>query len=314
MTDHPPCAVDNCETPTPDQLCKRHRSDLRNALQQLPGLLAELEVTTTRQAVTSRGSGGASTKASEEPIPFDVDASEMDWVVRNTVTTWARVVVEEHYGRLPTLVPGPVCAACFHPSCAETRTRLELHRRATPPTRFAALCGWLAHHLPWIVQQPWAAQMHDEITSIRPFANRTVDNREDRYAGPCTHAVLVAVDVAAAVVGFAERVCGAPLRLRNNAHTVRCKLCDAEYETVELWQRIVDRSRDELATGPDISALLTDALGIRISWATIRKMAFTGAIIHVTTDDNDRKLYRIGDVLAVLEARELSAQENRMSG
>jgi len=282
LTDRWPCANPNCDRPTNQTICPGCQGQLRNALQQLPGLLAELEVTTTRQAVTTRGGGGVVTKASEEPIPFDVDASEMDWVVRNTVTTWARDIVEEHYGRLPAPVPGPTCVACFHPSCAEIRTRIDLHRKATPPKHFAALCGWIAHHLPWIVQQPWAQQIHDEITSIRPFANRTVDNREDRYAGPCT-AQVVALDLIEAdgLVGFdtADRQCGADLRLRSGAQRIVCRACGADYDAADRAHWISKQSADQLATAALIAQALTEAAeaepatNVAVKAATIRKWA-----------------------------------------
>lgn len=291
------CTNPDCGRPTDGYLCNGCQSQLRNALAGLPGLLAELQVTVTRQSVTTRTSisGAKPTATSEEPLAYDVDAADMDWAVRNTVTTWARVVVEERYPQplptlpaLPELVAGPTCLGCFkHDSCNEIRGSVAQHHaveaergavqahidRADPPKHFSALCGWLAYHLPWIMQQPWADQMHDEITSIRPFATRTVDSREDRYAGPCT-AQVVAIDLveSSGLIGFehAERQCGADLRLRSGAQRIRCRTCGADYDAQEREGWISKQVAGQLAPAALIAQALTEA-GTPIKAATIRK-------------------------------------------
>lgn len=94
MTDTPTCTA-GCGRPSPDAyLCTGCTSQLERILAELPAHLAELEVTLTRQARTTRGGGGKPTKAAESPLPYDVAASDLADRVRNGLSTWIRHLTE----------------------------------------------------------------------------------------------------------------------------------------------------------------------------------------------------------------------------
>lgn len=102
------CVV--CTAATDANLCGRCTRQLEEALGELPALLAELEVTITRQ---DRGTGTPLYAMSHRRLslpgvhydegdsalpatawPFSWDAANLAWTVRNTLLTWARHLAE----------------------------------------------------------------------------------------------------------------------------------------------------------------------------------------------------------------------------
>ena len=73
-------------------LCGACTSQLKATLESVPALVDELDTTITRQAVLGEKGGP---RAAEKPLPFNAQASEAAWVLRNTLSTWARVLTEE---------------------------------------------------------------------------------------------------------------------------------------------------------------------------------------------------------------------------
>lgn len=262
------CTAPGCYRPADGYLCQRDQARARDTLAELPELLVDLEITTSRMAQTSHRGRGHS-KRPDAGLPFDWNASDTEWAIRNTVTTWARHVSDERGGQ--------------------------------PPPHFAALCGWLAQQVSWMAGRPEAAVFLDEITSLRPAAAREVDNREDRYAGPCT-ATVVQIDLhlpehqpygpicmvclhescSAIRVGQnelrpvpVERVCAADLRTRHGAAVIRCRACGAEYDAAERAGWIDQRAAEHVAAAAQIAQALTDS-GYPTKAATIRKWGQRG--------------------------------------
>ena len=90
------CPRPDCERPTPDGLlCERCTDHLRRDLAALPGLIADLDVTLTRQARVGSGSS-----KDRSPLPLNVAASEVGWAVRNTLGTWVRTIELDDLGDL----------------------------------------------------------------------------------------------------------------------------------------------------------------------------------------------------------------------
>lgn len=103
MTD---CRV--CERPTPDQavLCSGCGRKLEVALGEIPALDEQLLLAVGKQAKfgnTSSGPGrpvepddpDAVPGAARRPLPINYDASIMRSALRNTLSTWVRVLAEE---------------------------------------------------------------------------------------------------------------------------------------------------------------------------------------------------------------------------
>jgi hypothetical protein len=172
------CAT-GCGRPTQDMLCSTCLTHLVTDLRQLatggvarvrrhqrvdgseyevtesrPGLIEELQITITRQDVL--GSPLLGGRSPEQALLFHEAASEVSWILRNTISTWARDV-------------------------AETYAHLTLS--ATTTTEAA---GWLANLPTLLAEHPAAGELHDEITSVVREVRRVIDRSAERiYLGKC---------------------------------------------------------------------------------------------------------------------------------
>lgn len=148
-----PCAVEWCDRPVGDGYTCQHCADrLERALGDIPALWGELDVVLTRQARYSdaEGRGG-----SEKALPFNPTASELGWVVRNTLATWCRLIGEERGKALPEDTP-------------------------------AAMARWLLSSVTWLRHHRAGAEAVEEITSVVGQVRKAVDRPAERiYAGPC---------------------------------------------------------------------------------------------------------------------------------
>lgn len=86
MTD---CPVDPCNRPTVPgwTICRHHSWTLEQALAETPALLRELDLTLARQRGNVAGQGS---RSADKPLPYDLNASRALWLLRNTLTSWAR--------------------------------------------------------------------------------------------------------------------------------------------------------------------------------------------------------------------------------
>jgi hypothetical protein len=125
------------------------------ALGDVGALWDELDTVLTRQARYSdaEGRGG-----SEKALPFNPTASELGWVLRNTLSTWCRLISEERGKPLP--------------------------EGENPPP--AVVAGWLLHHTTWLRHHRAGHEAVEEITSAVNQIRKAVDRPPERiYAGPC---------------------------------------------------------------------------------------------------------------------------------
>jgi hypothetical protein len=158
MTDR--TCVTGCGRPTADFLCASCLGQLLAALRELTGgngglgLLAELDITLSRQDVLAAGNPvGHRTDA---PLPFRPEVSAIASAAANTITTWARDLHEHN----PHLRPPA----------------------GTPTDAARWLAGWpslLALH-------PAADELHTDITGLTHQIRYHIDHRPDRvHSGPC---------------------------------------------------------------------------------------------------------------------------------
>ena len=83
-----PCVL--CTRPVADaKCCVRCRDTLSRDLGDVDALDEQLEIVLTRQTRYAERNGS---RSAERPLPVDLRASEASWVLRNTLTTWARVM------------------------------------------------------------------------------------------------------------------------------------------------------------------------------------------------------------------------------
>lgn len=147
-----PCLVEWCSRPVGDgYVCGTCSEKLRIALGDVNSLWEDLDAVLALQARYSTPEGRGGDKA----LPLNLEASEIGWVLRNTLNTWCKLVAEERGWDLP-----------------------EDH----PPK----VAGWLLHQVEWIRHQRAGHQAIEEITSAVNAVRRAVDRPAERlYAGPC---------------------------------------------------------------------------------------------------------------------------------
>lgn len=76
-------------------VCREDRQMLDKLLGEIPGLIDDLAITICRQDRTGKGGMKISSGSDEQPMPFNVGASDAGDYLRNELNTWARLVCEE---------------------------------------------------------------------------------------------------------------------------------------------------------------------------------------------------------------------------
>jgi hypothetical protein len=281
------CATEHCIRPAQTQICPGCLADLTRSLRHLatgevqrvrvhkrntldeypeeirivdrhPGLLADLEDSITRQAVHGNGSGTTG-RLSEKPVPFHEAASDLAHSARNTLTTWARVVLDQH----PHLQLGDITTA--------------------------GIAAWLSRLPTILAMLPGAGQMVDEVTRLADQVRRMVDRSPDRvYLGICS-----AVDEETGAE-CPEDVYALPTQA-----TVRCRACGTEHDIEYRRNVLLTAVDDQLLTAIELSRALPGLLGEDLSVNTVRSWANRKMLAAKAHDATGRALYRVGDVITL---------------
>ncbi|GAB3459136.1 hypothetical protein [Actinophytocola sediminis] len=152
MTDR--TCVTSCGRPTADFLCAGCVAELVGALRELPDLLAELDITLSRQDTLV--APGAASRRTSIPLPFRPEASALASSAATTITTWARDVHEQN-----------------------------THLRPPAGTTTDAAV-WLTRWPNLLAMHPAADELHADLTGLADQIRHRVDRRPDRvYSGPC---------------------------------------------------------------------------------------------------------------------------------
>lgn len=136
-------------------LCHADTSRLERDLGDVASIVADLDITLSRQAKI--GSGGKSGKGgAHERFPIGMGAVDPRWVLENVLTTWIRDITGDTWR--PALGTHPTQAAAAH----------------------------LLIEIPAIRRHPAVEELVDEITDAIRLARRTVDRpAEQAFVGPC---------------------------------------------------------------------------------------------------------------------------------
>lgn len=138
-----------CGRPTGDDtyMCTGCAGQARTALQQIiDGLDTDLTITLAKQGSRPESTGGGHGKKSEAPLPLDLRAVEARSVLRNTLTTWVRLIHDD--GRSAAALP------------ADT---------------LPAMAAWLLPAVGWLRGRDYGSEFVDEITAAVAQALRVVD-------------------------------------------------------------------------------------------------------------------------------------------
>lgn len=181
-----------------------------------PGLLAELETTTTRQH--KLGAPGGKRAGSEPPMLYHVAASELADVARSIVSGWAR----DHADRHP---------------------HLEL------PATHAAAAEWMAAFPNLIAEHPAAGEMHGDVVGLVRRIRAMIDRpRDRRYLGQCSARLRQ-------ITRREWELCERDVYAEPGKVVVQCR-CGAVHDVASRLDRLRSAVDDQLATAAEASRAL----------------------------------------------------------
>ena len=260
-----------CGRPIQDTalICSTCSHDLAKALGDVTFLAEQLDIRLTRQARVGAGNGS---RSAETPLPFDPFASRIADELQNTLSTWARVLVEAD----GEPIHGPTCATvCGHGTCGAIR------RRRRPGNTLPALGRWLLARVGDLAHHEAGDEAKTDICAAVERAERAVDRTADRwYAGPCDD-------------------CGRDLYAQPSAGVVECWCCGAQYDVAERRAWLLAVAEDRLAPVALIARALPP-LGHEVKADRLYKWHERGIITPHSVDLRGRPLFRVGDVLDAL--------------
>lgn len=212
MSEHP-CAGPSCARPCHEgtYLCDGCADTLADTLTEMPELLADLELTATRQART--GEAGHHLTGHEYGLPFHLDAAALLDTVENMLTAIASAVMAGEYGARP-----------------------EGYRPAS-------LCVWLSTRLAYLRGQREAGDWAASVARFKHEMTRMVDSRPERvYCGPCGAPVEDP--------GDPSRTMSCPADLYAQRHRARivCQACRAQHDMAERQAWLDALAMDSLLT------------------------------------------------------------------
>lgn len=297
-------------------ICQHCGTTLRRALANIIDLRAELDATVLRQAktrssgtYTERGPFGPRNEApipNEDPAPVNLGAAETAYIVDNTITTWARDLMETTGATLPEPATVAFTLVRQWPSCPVVPAH---------PTSRAALLLW--RHVDWWRRRQEAPEFYSEILAVEDDLKRAVDtrSRDSMTIGKCPiewpddDGVL--------------RVCGGDVRARSTPQSMtlaelrrgltplpRCRRCQTEAE-VEWWQERIMPEVAAAVTASDLIGVIAFELQWPVTHDQIRQWKSRGKIEAVGKDDKGRTLYDHRDVI---ERIRLDVRRARVGG
>lgn len=342
-----PCRV--CSANTDANLCWACTSEIQQVLAELPADLEDLQRAATRQVSAPAGLGdprrqwnepaGApvlgrdgtplpaylrstygQTALPNTPWPYATGPADQLWAARNTITTWARHLLESRGIDAPDALvssrqSGPVCephrhnrgrvegdqcpvdcarSRCEHASCAEIRRPLAPREAWNVPR-------WLLGQLEAIRLDEAAAQIHEELLAMRDDnALWTIGQSvADLYAGTCD-APDVRVVVVDGLLTPTVGVCGVHMYVHEDDATVKCHACGAVYPMDDRREALLDRLDDQLDNVRHVADGLR-RMGLDVTVDKIDGWLRRGTITDHGQDAAGHRLVRVGEVRAHAE-------------
>lgn len=267
-----------CSQATEMFLCWECCKTLKSRLDSVAWLSPELDLTLSRQAHTASPSDRIGGNP-EQPLIFHAAASETGWVLRNTLSTWARDLCETRgieyipLGYLHPLPPGFV--GPLRPG--------ERHIAADFVDTTPGLAAWLAHHVTSIAMQQAAGECFDEISAAVAAVHRVIDRPPGRmYIGPCG-------DV------FQGVKCEADLYVTIGSPEACCPVCGATHEVESRRDMLYQQVRGVLGTAAELARLLPWIMDAPI---TRKRITYYERIDAVTARlVGGERMYQIGEVI-----------------
>jgi hypothetical protein len=274
-------------------VCGACSAGLLRDLTDVPSLEYHLDLTLTRQTRIDNPEAGLTGEALDDdvevalairraPLPYDERARSAITMLRTCLTTWVRVLIVDEQRA------GPVCrqcsnrsaTACAHPSCA------RILRCDPPPNTLADTARWLLRQRAALLGHQAVSEAVDGIGAAIRQARRAIDRPPATwYAGPCN------------VDG-----CVADLYARHGERYITCRVCGGTHSAMLREQWLMKQVADQLGTATEIARALS-AFHPGLTPSMIRGYAHRGRILDRGSDEVGRPLYRIGDVIDLLNER-----------
>lgn len=265
------CGV--CTAPTGDGacLCRTHTDDLRNRLAGVPGrligvaeLVAELDITVTRQARTAQQSEGG--RSTERPLAWNENASRAAFELNATLNGWA----------------------------LDTSTIAQDERDllvVVPHWDTAGLAAWLARNISTLRQHAEAGRAYDDILNAVKEACRAIDRPTDPVPfGPC-HRI------------FEDgTICQQILYGQLDRAQVPCRACGSLHATRERLVWMLEYLRGMLATLPEL-VVIASLAGKATSVDKLRLMASRGRFLPHGVNVEGVATFRVSEALQALDDR-----------
>jgi hypothetical protein len=261
----PTCFVETCDKPTSSGLCAIHRRALTDRLDSMRTTVDELNTQLTRQArysVVIVGDG-------EGPVVWNEGASRTLARVVTTMSRWD-ALVHDRIGT-PTRHPNPIRAA------------REIRAHVT------------AGHLDtW----PPLATMLIDLEEIAARTLETIDRpKTQRFLGICTAAIDISL----------SGMCDTRLYAMDDVDTIQCPSCGTTHLVDADLDLLLTIADDTLVTATQAARAMStrddaehqrNRLVDRIStWERRSRVTARGTI---TDAGRERKLYRLGDIRALV--------------
>lgn len=252
----------------------------------------DLETTLTRQDRVSAGTGGRA--SAETPLPINLNASEVGARLRNTLTTWVRLVAEERGVSIADAFDtcGGDGTWCMHERCRAIRLGGDAE------ISNGAMAAWLRTRLGWIAHREWGPECFDELSRVAVDLGRAVDSPPPMIAlGRCE-----------------TDGCTGELRAHQEASFVRCRECRTSYDVAKLKDSLLSKADHLRRNAASIARILTAATGVELPVKTVYNWAQRGKLAAVGHDEAKRPLYSLGAARRLLldDIRKAAEKEHRL--
>ncbi|MBO3751555.1 hypothetical protein J5X84_36245 [Streptosporangiaceae bacterium NEAU-GS5] len=246
--------------------CHACERQLTQDLEAIPDLAHQLDLTETRQTrIGERGTG----KPAETGLSWDERARTAHDHLDQVLSGWVTELQRD-----PALADGP--------------------REET-----ASYARWLNHHRAVLLRHPAMDEALGQIRTAVKQAMWAIDlPAETWFAGPC-NTPLRGEDGEET-----KEICQADLYARHGAKQLVCRACGSPHEIEYRYGWVMDQARDRLGTATEIARALS-GFGENISASTIRWWAHDGRLGAKGADRLGKPRYRIGDVMKLVEGRDL---------
>ena len=305
MSLDPTCPND--DTPIKDAafLCHACGRTLQVALGNIIDLWPELNTTLTRQSRT-RSSGTRVEKPSwhdtesaipnEDPLPVNMAASDAVWAIRNTITTWARDMIESTGWELPEPSAPDLEVTNSRPRCP-----------VVPADEVQRAALLLMRNVQWWRHRQVGPDFMDDVLAAENLAKRTVDtaNRDSMVIGACP-VQWPDEDDQMTTCGGEVRAWPTPegvtlVERKTEARLPKCMRCGTEAD-VSWWQGQMMPEIGEQVTATELIGIVAFELHWTITHDQIRQWVHREKIAKVGKDTRGRSLYDWRAVVSAIRA------------